>query len=233
SFIPESIQPSSAAVLLTKPTPRWLILFGKYLGVVALVVFQAGVFFLGTWAALGLTTGVWLPEYLLGWPLLVVQFATFVGFSVYLGTVTRSAIAAALGSVLFWVLCMAINYGRFSAISLPILTAPPLPTATAQIAGVAAGHAIAPAVTYTSLSPLTLWLIDASYWLFPKPADMVIILEQALNAKEHTLTLGSLPEFRHAIALGHWQPLASLLTSLVFGLVMVGCAGRTLNKMDY
>src|SRR5262245_22782792 len=44
-FLPEGLQPSAASVLLAKPTPRWLFLTSKYLGVVLLVAFQGLVFF--------------------------------------------------------------------------------------------------------------------------------------------------------------------------------------------
>ena len=55
-FLPDFLQPSSAAILLTKPMPRWGLLLGKFLGVIAFVTAQATLFFVGTWLALGLRT---------------------------------------------------------------------------------------------------------------------------------------------------------------------------------
>src|ERR1051325_2354402 len=70
-FLPEALHPNAASVLLAKPVPRWLFLTGKYLGVICFVALQATIFFAGTWLALGVRTGVWQVEYLLGAPILV------------------------------------------------------------------------------------------------------------------------------------------------------------------
>ena len=59
-------------MLLAKPVPRWLILAGKFAGVILFVGMQAALFFAGTWLALGLRTGIWLNEYLLGVPVSIV-----------------------------------------------------------------------------------------------------------------------------------------------------------------
>jgi len=76
-FIPTFLQPSNVTVLLTKRTPRWLLLVGKYIGVLLFVAVHAGAFVLCTWTALGIKTQVWNPTYLAAAPLLLVQFAAF------------------------------------------------------------------------------------------------------------------------------------------------------------
>src|SRR5207244_1830797 len=68
-FLPSFLEPSSASVLLAKPVPRWLLLVGKYVGVLVFVLFQVTVFIGGTWLALGVRTGFWVPNYLLAIPL--------------------------------------------------------------------------------------------------------------------------------------------------------------------
>ena len=60
-FLPTFLEPSAAAVLLAKPVPRWTLLLGKYLGVLVFVVFQATVFVVGTWLALGCAPGSGTP----------------------------------------------------------------------------------------------------------------------------------------------------------------------------
>src|SRR5439155_6385974 len=92
-FLPEFLQPSAASVLFAKPVPRWILLTGKYLGVVAFVTFQVVVFFFGTWLALGLKTGHWRSEYLAGIPLLVINFAVIYSFAVLIAVTTRSTVA--------------------------------------------------------------------------------------------------------------------------------------------
>lgn len=209
-FVPDFLQPSNAAVLFAKPAPRWLLLAGKYVGVVCLVGFQAAIYFCGTWLALGIKTGVWLPNYLAGIPLLVFHFAAIYSVSLWLGTITRSAIAAALGSVLFWALCFGLNYGRDAAVSLPTLApqAPPL-------------------------SSFTLTVIDLAYWMLPKPADYIMVLEQALDAKAHMATLSSMPEFATAQSMGQIDLGGAIFTTFLFSVVVVAAAGRRLEKTDY
>jgi ABC-type transport system involved in multi-copper enzyme maturation permease subunit len=209
-FVPEFLQPAASAVLLAKPVPRWLVLLGKYLGVVCFVAFQVSVFFIGTWLALGLSTGVWLINYWAGIPLLVLHFAVFYSFSAAVAVSTRSTVAAALGSILFWAICMGVNYGRHAATALPIL-APETPP----------------------LSSFTLFLTDLSYWVLPKPADLIVALEQALGAQAHLTTLSRSPEYSAIQELGRWDPAGAVTTTLLFTFLPLAMAGRQLEKIDY
>ena len=118
-FLPEFLQPSAASVLLAKPTARWVLLIGKYLGVMVFVAVHAALFVGLTWAAIGLRTGDWTPEYLLAFPLVLIHVGMIYGFSAFVGVVTRNPIAAVFGAVVFWVLCFATNYARHSAVALP------------------------------------------------------------------------------------------------------------------
>ncbi|MEO2088203.1 MAG: ABC transporter permease subunit, partial [Gemmataceae bacterium] len=109
-FLPTFLEPHSATVLLAKPAPRWAILLGKYLGVVGFVAVQAVLFVGGTWFALAVATGVWDAAYWLAAPLLVVNFAIFYAVSAFIAVCTRSTVAAAFGTLLFWMLCWAMNF---------------------------------------------------------------------------------------------------------------------------
>jgi ABC-type transport system involved in multi-copper enzyme maturation permease subunit len=108
-FVPGFLEPSGAAVLLGKPVPRWSLLLGKYLGVVVFVGLQAALFVVGTWAALGLRTGVWTPQYLVCVPLLVLHFAVFFSVSTLLAVLTRSTVVSVVGVLAFWMACWAVN----------------------------------------------------------------------------------------------------------------------------
>lgn len=209
-FIPEALQPENSAVQFAKPVPRWLFVIGAYIGVLSFVAFHAVVFFLGTWLAMGGRTGVWLPNYLLGLPLLLIHFAAIYSVSVLLGVWTRSTVAAALGSVLFWVACLMVNDGRHAAAALPQLSpdSPPL-------------------------SSLSLFLIEATYWVLPKPADFFHILGQALNAHAHMATLNRAPELSAVESIGSFAPGAAIWTTMLFSAVPLVWAGRRLNKLDY
>mgnify|MGYP002784682697 CR=1 FL=1 len=209
-FLPESLQPGAAAVLLAKPTPRWLILTGKYLGVVAFVGVQAAIFFVGTWLALGVRTDTWEILYLLGIPLLTLHFAVFFSFTVLLAVLFRSTMACIVGSVLFWFVCYAVNMGRDFALVYDVMNP--------------AGE---PLPVFTTL------LSDIGYWLLPKPADFILMLEQALALNNVMSTLGSQAPFRFVLERDQFQPLASLATSMLFGGFALWAAASHLAKLDY
>jgi hypothetical protein len=206
-FLPEFLQASSAMVLLAKPVPRWALLVGKYLGVVLFVTFQAAVFFGGTWLALGLRTNVWLPGYLAGVPLLALHFAVVYSFSVLLAVCTRSTIACVFGAILFWLLCFGMNYGRHAVVALATLApeARPLPD------------------SFTTLT-------EVAYWVLPKPADLMIVLDQALASEEHFSTL---PEFEVVRKTGALDAELSLFTSMLFTVGVLALASRQLSQTDY
>src|SRR5579885_2906678 len=111
-FLPGFLDPAAASVLMAKPVPRWSLLAGKYLGVLAFVAFQAVMFVGGTWLALAVRTGVWDLAYLWCVPLLLLHFDIFFSVSALLAVCTRSTVACVIGSLLFWLLCWGMNYGR-------------------------------------------------------------------------------------------------------------------------
>lgn len=153
-FLPTFLDPNQATVLLAKPVPRWSLLVGKYLGVLTFVFVQASVFVLGTWLALGLKTGVYDPLYLLTIPLSVIHFGVFYSFSAMLAVWTRSTIVCVIGSILFWLICWGVNFGR---------------------------HAMA-VHDVDAMSPAGKTVLEVSYWVMPKPLDMSMILYDGLRA---------------------------------------------------
>lgn len=207
AFLPDFLQPSAASVLLAKPLPRWILLAGKYLGVVVFVAFQAAIFVGGTWLALGLRTGLWTPGYLLAVPLLVLHFAMIYSVSVLLAVCTRSTVSCIFGSILFWLVCFGVNYARHATVAQPLLAPEAAPC-----------------------SPLLQATVEASYWTMPKPADILILLDQALKAREH---LGSVPAFETVVCLDAFRPEFALLTSLLFTLAILVIAAIQFTTLDY
>ena len=198
-FLPEFLRPSAASVLLAKPVGRATLLSGKVLGVFAFVAFHAAVFVGGTWLALGLKTGVWQPGYLLAFPLLLANFASVFGASALLAVTTRSVAACAFGSLAFWLVGFGTNYARQ-------LTAP----------GSGLGPLPAPARA----------LVEAGYWVMPKPADFVAMLDRAVGAGDHSQALPGL-------AGGAFLPWLSVASSLACAAALVFAAGRHLELTDY
>jgi len=202
-FLPTFLEPGAASVLLAKPAPRWSLLAGKYLGVLAFVGCQALVFVGGTWAALGLRTGVWDMAYLLCVPLLLLHFAVFFSFSALLAVCTRSTVVCVIGSLLFWLVCWGMNYGRHLVAAVPDVQ---------QVPG--------------SLT----WLVEGGYWVLPKPADLGLILFDALDAGHH---FGKGVALQNVQARGDFHPELSILSSLVFTVAMLYVAGRQFVTTDY
>jgi hypothetical protein len=206
-FLPEFLHPSAASVLLAKPVPRWSLLVGKYLGVLVFVTLQAAVFVGGTWLALGLRTGIWLPGYLLCIPLLLLQFAMIYSFSALLAVCTRNTVACVFGAVLFWAICCGMNYGRHAAVAQPFLAPETAP-----------------------YPPFFQATVEAGYWILPKPADLVILLDQALEATTH---FGMAPAFEAVQRTGAFDAELSLLTSLLFTIATLAVAARQLVIAEY
>jgi len=202
-FAPTFLEPSAASVLLAKPTPRWQLLVGKYVGVLTFVAFQVLLFVALTWLALGVRTGVWDTAYWWCVPLLLVQFAVFYSFSVLLAVLTRNSVACVFGSLLFWLLAWGINYGSVMA------------------RGVSESQYL-PAFTRT--------LTEGAYWISPKPIDAGLLLFNALNAQHHFekplvfQLLESGPGF---------SPALSILSSLAVTGVLLALSIYEFNATDY
>jgi ABC-type transport system involved in multi-copper enzyme maturation permease subunit len=155
-FVPEFLQPGNATVMLSKPTPRWALFLGRYLGVMLLLGLYAGTYVIGTWAAIGLRTGFWVNGYLWGLPLLLLQVATIYSFSAFLGVMTRSNLACVFGSVLFWLACWGLNYGHH--VTMAVESEVPHQERSFGV------------------------LSEAAYWIMPKPVDLGMILRSAVDA---------------------------------------------------
>jgi ABC-type transport system involved in multi-copper enzyme maturation permease subunit len=208
-FVPESLHPSAASVLLAKPVPRWLFLAGKYLGVVCFIALHATIYFVGTWFALGVRTDVWHVNYLMGIPLMVFHFAVIFSCSVMLAVLFRSTMACVVGGVLFWIVCYGINYGRHY---------------TVVFADLNEGAA---------LPDFTVFLSELGYWLLPKPADFTIMLEQSLNLGSAKATLAQQQPFALVLDKNLFHPILAIFTSCLFPAFALWASAAQLAKTDY
>ncbi|SRR5581483_3424072 len=202
-FLPTFLDANAVAVLLTKPLPRWLLVTGKTLGVLVFIAFQATVFVVGTWLALGCRTGVWNLTYLLCIPVLLLHFAVFFSFSGMLATATRSTTACIFGSVVFWLLCWATNFGRHISVLITELQ---------------------------GTSPVFGSAVELGYWILPKPLDFHIVLLDLLQADN--LLVRVLDTGRLA-AQGAWSPLASIFASIVYAGVVLFVAAYDFLTAEY
>lgn len=205
-FLPRFLDPHAISALLAKPTPRWCLLLGKYLGVLAFVLVQASLFVLGTWLALGWRTGIWDTPYLLSIPCLLLHFGIFFGFSALLAVCFRSTVVCVFGSIAFWGLCWTANYGRHA------ITAEVYRDSDSVFAG-----------GLTSV-------LEAAYWILPKPADLGIILSQALDAGEHFVQPLA---YIGVQSQGDFHPWLSVFASSAFAVFVLIAASRQFATTDY
>lgn len=201
-FLPTFLEPHAVSVLLAKPASRSMILLGKYLGVVLFVALQATVFVAGTWLGIGISTGVWDAAYWLAVPLLVVNFAVFYAVSALLAVCTRSTVVSVFGTLLFWALCWAINFTHHRVVGF-------------EVAG---------------LAPSSSFLLDAGYWLLPKPLDLSGIFFEAMRAAEYSTPIDEMAAVK---AKGLFYPELSVLSSLLFAVVVLALAAYEFRSADY
>jgi ABC-type transport system involved in multi-copper enzyme maturation permease subunit len=202
-FLPSFLEPSAASVLLAKPVPRWSLLAGKFLGVLVFVAAQNALFVAGTWAALGIRTDVWDPTYFVCVPMLLLHFAVFYSFSAMLAVMSRSTVVCVLGSIMFWLFCMAMNSGRHWMHVLP---------------------------EFGAMSPLFSFFLDAGYWILPKPLDFHILLRETLGADDF---FARVVDHKALAAKGYWQPVLSVFASLTAGVVLLTVAAYDFLTADY
>ncbi|HEY1786221.1 MAG TPA: hypothetical protein VGG30_11750 [Pirellulales bacterium] len=204
-FLPGFLDTRAITVLLAKPVPRWLLLSGKYFGVLAFVFGYATLFVVGTWLAIGLRTGIWDAAYLYTIVLLVLHFAMFFSVSTLLAVCFRNTVVCVFGSIVFWLLAWSINYGRHAL--------------------VVASDALTP----DGFSSRMTWLTDLVYWVLPKPADMSLLLSHSLSADAH---FSQLFDFAKLSASGFSITL-SIASSLLFTLAVLIASARRLAATDY
>jgi ABC-type transport system involved in multi-copper enzyme maturation permease subunit len=201
-FLPTFLEPHAVTVLLAKPAPRWSLFVGKYLGVVLFVTLHATLFVAGTWLGSGISTGVWEIAYWFAVPLLVVNFAVFYAFSALLAVVSRSTVVALFGTILFWLLCWVMNDTRHRLVGFDM-----------------------PGMTATSSS-----LVEAGYWVLPKPMDMSGVFFDVMGAGKYSLPI---PELVAAKEKGLFHPEMSILASLLFAVGLLGIGAYEFRKTDY
>lgn len=240
-FLPAFLEPSNISVLLAKPIPRWSLLVGKFLGVLAFMSLHAIIFIVGTWMALGIKTGVWPPEYLLGIPLLILHFAVFYSFSAFLAVYFRSTVVCVFGTILIWLTCWGMNWGRDMLIHIENGSpAPPgfmkvqsdsQPTAKSKDqADSSSAESAGPATPRSPFSRTSRMITEVGYWVLPKPADMGLILYDAMGAGRFVEKPW---EFQTVQRLGYFSPELSIATSILCMLVVLGLAGYQFVTTDY
>jgi hypothetical protein len=75
-----------------------------------------------------------------------------------------------------------------------------------------------------------MFLSETSYWILPKPADLGIVLADALEARR---AFGGPFDVAALERNNAWHPGLSVLASLVFAVVILAAAAREFVTSDY
>ena len=102
SIIPDTLQPGSLHLLLSKPVSRWMLYLSKFAGGCAFVVLCVAPLVIGLWLIAGLRLGVWNWRLLLCIPVLVFLFAVYYSISALAALRWRSAIVSMVVTLMFW-----------------------------------------------------------------------------------------------------------------------------------
>jgi ABC-type transport system involved in multi-copper enzyme maturation permease subunit len=109
NIIPETFDPGSLNLLLSKPISRSALYISKFIGGCSFIALCAVYLFLGVWLWLGLGLGIWDKAFLWSIPLYILVFAIYYSISSLVGLTYRSAIMAIVVTGLFWAICFGVG----------------------------------------------------------------------------------------------------------------------------
>ena len=112
SIIPETFEPGSLNLLLSKPISRSGLFLSKFIGGCVFIALCATYLFVGIWLWLGLALGVWENAILYCIVLYVIVFGIYYSVSAFVGLTTRSTILSVIVTILFWGSCFFIGTGH-------------------------------------------------------------------------------------------------------------------------
>ncbi len=116
NMVPETFEPGSLNLLLSKPVSRWGLYTAKFFGGCVFIALCACYLFLGIWIWLGLAMQVWDRAILFSIPLYVIVFSIYFSVSAFVGLLWRSAIVSVILTLMFWAFCFSIGslFGFFN-----------------------------------------------------------------------------------------------------------------------
>jgi ABC-type transport system involved in multi-copper enzyme maturation permease subunit len=158
-FMPTFLDPAAATVLVSKPISRSMLFLGRCCGIIVFVAFHVGIFVAATAMGVKLATGLAHSAFWLAWPILMLQFFAFFGFSALIAVATRSTVAAMLGGIFFWVVSWGISFGR----------------------DFLAGQHV------EGTSPELGRTVEWAYFILPKPTDFSLMMHNALGIRPEGL----------------------------------------------
>jgi ABC-type transport system involved in multi-copper enzyme maturation permease subunit len=104
-IIPQTFEPGSLHLLLSKPIWRWGLFLSKFIGGCAFILLSTAYLIAGCWLILGLRIGMWNHKMLLYIPCFLFIFTIYYAVSALAGVVWRSTVVCVVVSVLFFAIC--------------------------------------------------------------------------------------------------------------------------------
>lgn len=102
NVIPQTFDPGSLSLLLSKPVSRWKLYIAQFLGGCAFVTLTTGFFFVGIWLFLGMRMGFWNARLLFYVPSFIGIFAIYYSASAIAGLLWRSPIVSVVAGASLW-----------------------------------------------------------------------------------------------------------------------------------
>jgi ABC-type transport system involved in multi-copper enzyme maturation permease subunit len=111
-IIPQTFDPGSLHLLLSKPIGRSLLFLTKFAGGCAFVFVCASYLFGGLWLILGARFGIWEARIFYCVPLYVFVFAVYYSVAALAGLYWRNTIVSIVIVIVFWGLCFVLGVGK-------------------------------------------------------------------------------------------------------------------------
>jgi hypothetical protein len=109
SIFPDLMAGGSIDLFLSKPISRLRLFLTKYFAGLLFVLLQVLVFCIISILVLRIRGGFWMPTIFWAIPIVVCFFSYLFAVCVLVGVITRSALAALLLTMLFWLLCFSVG----------------------------------------------------------------------------------------------------------------------------
>ncbi|QOV92215.1 ABC transporter permease [Humisphaera borealis] len=120
SIFPDFIASGSIDLYLSRPIGRLRLFLTKYLAALLFVILQATIFSICAYFVVGIRAGEWKPSLFLAIPLITIFYSYLYSACVLLGMWTRSAIAALLLTILFWLLLFGLHFAEYGVLYMKL-----------------------------------------------------------------------------------------------------------------
>lgn len=111
--IPQTFDPGSLHLLLSKPVSRSMLYLSKFCGSCAFVLLCATYLFIGGFVVLGMRWDIWEPRLLWCIPIYTFVFAVYYSVAALAALFWRNVIVSILVAFLFWAACFGIGMAKF------------------------------------------------------------------------------------------------------------------------